>query len=93
MCLFAHSLQTLHIFISGQMLVIKASVTPNPLIYAEGRLQQTPQLTVFQLYCQEECERMFEYSDGVEASSVIQIKVAVRKLRKMSCIKLLDLWI
>lgn len=36
---------------------------------------------------------MFEYSDGVEASSEIQIKVAARKLRKMSCIKLLDLWI
>lgn len=52
-------------------------------------------LTVFQLYCQEECEHIFraEYSDRVEASSVIQIKVAARKLRKMSCIKLLDLCI
>lgn len=66
-----------------------------PLIYAEDRIQRTLQPTVFQLYCQEECEHIFraEYSDRVEASGVIQIKVAARKLRKMSCIKLLDLCI
>lgn len=93
MCLFAHSLQTLHIFIFGQMLVIKARVTPSPVDICPGSAPANAATDCISTLLPGGMQAHFEYSDGVEASSVIQIKVAVRKLRKMSCIKLLDLWI
>lgn len=93
MCLFAHSLQTLHIFILGQMLVIKARVTPSSADICPGSAPATAATDCILTLLPGGMRAHFEYSDGVEASSVIQIKVAARKLRKMSCIKLLDLWI
>lgn len=93
MRLFAHSLQTFHIFICSQMLVIKAGVTPRPVDIRLGSAPANAATDCISTLLPGGMRAHCEYTDGVEAFSVIQIKVAARKLRKMSCIKLLDLWI
>lgn len=67
MCLFAHSLQTLHIFIFGQMLVIKARVTPSPVDICWGSAPANAATDSISTLLPGGMRAHFEYSDGVES--------------------------
>lgn len=79
------------------MLVIEIRVTPNSVDICRGHdpvKAITDSISCFIVRRNMHSSSVgMLYSDQVEPPSVVQTKVAERKLKKMSCIWLLDLWI
>lgn len=84
MSLFPHPLQTLHIFILGQTLVIKTSVTPSPGDICRGQDPANAAADCISTLLSGgmRAHSRPERSDGVEASSVIQDKSSRKEIEE-----------